>query len=661
MEYKPEVDGLRAIAVVLVLFCHAQLILPGGFIGVDVFFVISGFLITSIIVHGVEKNSFSFVKFYAKRLIRLYPALLVTIVLVFLVEFIFASSSFLSSTAETAKYVVVSLSNLYFRKHQGYFDISAQQQPFLHTWTLGVEWQFYLIAPALIWLVMKCFRSKKILFFVLLALVFYSLVTSEIATRDNMAKAYYHMPYRAYELGIGALLALVYSYRFKPLTATVLTAGGVICILLASCFYSGQTPFPGIAGSLPALGTAACIWGAKDFTRGNIFRNPVMIYVGKISYSVYLFHWPLIVLYSYITLYKPFLLIDKGLIFIFSILGGMLLYHTVETRFAWRKLKHWGRVCILILLASLALFGISSWLQKNSNSLNWRLSVQPPEDTSIYSQANYWGGGKRIGDVTGQPLAILMGDSLGHNYAPGLDEQLQGSGYYIDVEIFYMCYLLDDQHATTGSDANMCKNIYNRTQQLMHGNNLPLILAQEWRAKGFVENIETGQKLELRLGTPEYKAFLFKHLSALREKIGSRDLILIGSPPYIFPYDDTAGSINLIRPSCAQRPTFIFDVCKNEKGNDYSLENSMNKEVNSWIREFASQHPNTYYIDPSIGICPHGICNTGRDEELYQENDLSHLSVRGSRIIAPAILEEIMKVLQKDDMPKKDETLNDSP
>lgn len=645
MKYKPEVDGLRAVAVMLVLFCHVQLILPGGFIGVDVFFVISGFLITSIIVSGLEKNNFSFIQFYAKRFIRLYPALLVMVALVLIAGFVFASSSFLASIAESAKYVVTSLSNIYFRKHQGYFDISAQQQAFLHTWTLGVEWQFYLLAPALIWLVMKIFHSKRVLFFILLAVVLYSLVSSELAVRDNMAKAYYHMPYRAYELGLGGLLALVYSYRFKPLAAVAMTTGGLICILLASYFYSASTPFPGIAGLLPAVGTAACIWGAKDFSKGNLFRLSPMIYVGKISYSVYLFHWPLIVFYSYITLYRPLLLADKLLLFVLSFVGGMLLYHGIETRMTWRKLKHWGRACVLILLSSAALFCISSWLQKNSDQLNWRLSVQPAQDTSIYSQKNY-SIEKTVGDLNGQPLAVLMGDSLGYNYIPGFDEQLQNSGYYLYSEIHELCYLIDDQYSVRNSNTQGCKNIYDRSFALMQENSeLPLIMAQEWRIKGMVTNLETGQEQTLMSGDPQYKAFLFERLGALRQKIGSRDLILVGSPPYVYAYDGNSGAAKFIRPSCAQRPTFIFDVCKNEHGNDYLLENSMNKEVNDWIREFAQTHPHTYYIDPAIGICPKGICNTGRDEELYKENDLNHLSVHGSRVVAPVILKEIMTVL----------------
>ena len=139
MTYKPEIDGLRAVAVLLVLLCHMQLGMAGGFIGVDVFFVISGFLITTIVVDSLSQGKFSFWNFYGRRFVRLYPALIVVVILTFIAGFLLTDPATLENLARTGKYAITSASNFFYYKHQGYFAIAAQKQPFLHTWSLGLS------------------------------------------------------------------------------------------------------------------------------------------------------------------------------------------------------------------------------------------------------------------------------------------------------------------------------------------------------------------------------------------------------------------------------------------------------------------------------------------------------------------------------------------
>lgn len=149
--YRPEIDGLRALAVILVLLFHFELGVPGGFVGVDVFFVISGYLITEVIKNSVAAGRFSFFDFYSRRLLRLHPALIVTISLCLMAGYVLMDPASFSGLASSAAYSLFSASNFYFLFNQGYFDASAKTQPLLHTWSLAAEWQFYIIWPFIVW------------------------------------------------------------------------------------------------------------------------------------------------------------------------------------------------------------------------------------------------------------------------------------------------------------------------------------------------------------------------------------------------------------------------------------------------------------------------------------------------------------------------------
>lgn len=639
-EYKPEIDGLRAIAVVLVLLSHVQLGITGGFIGVDVFFVISGFLITSIIISGIEQNNFSFIQFYGRRFVRLYPALIVVVALTFLASFILSDPAHLETTARSGKYVLASISNIYFSKNLGYFDTAASQQPFLHTWTLGVEWQFYLLAPLIIWILLK--HSKEALMIGLAVLVGVSVVLSQVQLSIDPNQAYYLMPYRAFELGIGSLLVFIYQRKCPWLVSVLLTLAGLGMILAAGILYSPQTPFPGYAALLPTIGAALCIYGGQNFVKGNLLRLTPVVYIGKISYSVYLVHWPLIVFWKYVLVFREITLYDKLALFVLSLILGAILYKLVETKITWKRLKRKAVGCAGIFMVCLVLVIGANWIQKHIDALNFRISfISREEDINNYFDIH------QLGDLDGSiSVAILIGDSLGGNYALGIDHTLQDSGYFMYSAFRGGCYMIDHEYVFNAppNRLKVCEYFQNMSDEFISGNNLPIIYAMEWLYKYDLIDVASGENLLFDIWTNEYREFIRERLEALRTRMGNRKLILIGSPPYLMSEEER---ITWVRKSCLSRPTFLIDVCGLSEGRDYLVSESDSWAINQMIREFAQTHPNTYYIDPSPVICPDGVCNTRRNDEFYRPNDMNHFSVEGSRKVTPYIWQEIERILNE--------------
>ena len=301
LRYRADIDGLRAVAVLLVLIFHADLgVVSGGFIGVDVFFVISGYLITSIIVSEVSRGTFSWASFYERRIRRIMPALL-TVILVSAVIgwFVLAPRDYMefgrSAIAAAAFY-----SNFYFDGQAGYFAPAAETQPLLHTWSLGVEEQFYLLAPAFILLLLGRLQRFKLVIF--LTLFVLSLGIAVWGVREEWSSAFYLLPSRAFELMIGMALALgLVPAITSRVVRQVAGLAGLAMIVAAGLLYDSTTPFPGLAALVPCLGAALLIHsgGQGDTLASRVLALRPAVFVGKVSYSLYLWHWPLLAYAAY--------------------------------------------------------------------------------------------------------------------------------------------------------------------------------------------------------------------------------------------------------------------------------------------------------------------------------------------------------------------------
>lgn len=317
IRYRPDLDGLRAIAVLAVVGYHLRFAaVPGGFAGVDVFFVLSGYLICSILLSDLKRDRFSLREFYVRRIRRILPALLTVLLATFTLGLFVTMPSELNDLAESIMAAALSASNIFFGFHSSYFDITAYSRPALQTWSLGVEEQFYLVFPLLLWLLYKWVPRRLTVAFALLAVA--SLVSSTYGAIHAQTVSFF-MPYtRAYELLIGVLLAQPSLPRVSSLLLRNLVALlGLACTVTAMVAFSQATPFPGYAALLPCLGSALLIYSGPAAQEGPVRNTMVarllsikpLVFIGLISYSLYLWHWPLISFQSMGALWSDALLL----------------------------------------------------------------------------------------------------------------------------------------------------------------------------------------------------------------------------------------------------------------------------------------------------------------------------------------------------------------
>lgn len=296
--YRPDIDGLRALAVLPVVLGHAGLPgFSGGFIGVDVFFVISGFLITSILIREITAAEFSLARFYERRARRILPALFAMMLTCVVAGWLLMPPDAFGALGRSLIATVLFLSNVWFlRSTEDYFGTAAEWEPLLHTWSLSVEEQFYLGFPLLLCLLARGPRARMLTGVAIATVA--SLLFSVWQTRTAPTAAYFLTPARVWELGAGALLAMGALPKLQQRTpAEFIGLAGVLMITSGVVLYDPQTPFPGTAALLPVLGAVALIWAGE--APGNrvsrVLGNRLLVGIGLISYSLYLWHWPVLV------------------------------------------------------------------------------------------------------------------------------------------------------------------------------------------------------------------------------------------------------------------------------------------------------------------------------------------------------------------------------
>ncbi|WP_051026525.1 acyltransferase family protein [Bradyrhizobium cosmicum] len=296
IKYRADIDGLRAISVSAVIAFHLKIGLSGGFTGVDVFFVISGFLIGQIVYFDVAKGQFSLSGFYERRARRILPALLVTIAASW---FIANRQLYAFEMADFSKSAVASIlfaANLYFYWASGYFAPAAETIPLLHLWSLGVEEQFYLLFPPIVVVLGR--YSPRTMFAALGVMYLASLIAAQTLISGHPEAAFYLPISRAFEILLGALVAHPLFPRSYSRTACGLSATlGAACLLFSLVAFTRDTPFPGVTAMLPCAGAAMILWSGQSGSTpiSRLLAWQPLVYIGKLSYSLYLIHWPVIV------------------------------------------------------------------------------------------------------------------------------------------------------------------------------------------------------------------------------------------------------------------------------------------------------------------------------------------------------------------------------
>lgn len=333
LRYRPDIDGLRAIAVLPVVLFHAGLGFSGGYVGVDIFFVISGYLISLVLLRDWERGKYSIALFYERRVRRIIPALFVVIAFCFAISLGLLIPKDFYSFSTSVVATTTFLSNIAFYEQSGYFATAAHYKPLLHTWSLAVEEQFYILYPPLLWLSLK--YARKILPWLILSLLALSLAASEVAVWLRPDAAFYLSPFRAWELLVGCFLALDVLPRLnRAIERNLLATAATFLIAYAVFFYSSDTPFPGLSALLPCLGAAGLIYSnslGKTFV-GDVLSSRPFVFIGQISYSLYLWHWPLLVC-ARLFLFRPLTRWEGLEIAVLSVVVAAISWRFVERPF----------------------------------------------------------------------------------------------------------------------------------------------------------------------------------------------------------------------------------------------------------------------------------------------------------------------------------------
>lgn len=426
--YRPDIDGLRAIAVLGVLFFHAGLGCQGGFVGVDVFFVISGFLITSLILRDLREGTFSFVDFWARRIRRIVPALAAMTLAVVVIGYFGMFPDYYEALGKQVIALVLCVSNVKFWKETGYFDTASDEKPLLHTWSLSVEEQFYFIIPIALFLVFRFKREKLALPLIALTCVI-SLVASVYAVTNHPSANFYLLPTRAWELGAGSLLAFAGPIK-NPKLREFSSFIGLALIIGCYFLFPEGVSFPGASAIPPVLGAALLIWSgiSQDHLPAinRILTLKPIVGIGLISYSLYLWHWPIFAYQKHLGYSADSDAVQFSLLAI-SFLPAWLSWKYVETPFrkkiilqTKRKIIQFGGLTITTFLV----FGGLAWHSRgNLGRFN-----ESKSEVLIRSTRTGKTGEFQLG-VEGRIDFILWGDSHAGSLANTFDEKAKQLGF----------------------------------------------------------------------------------------------------------------------------------------------------------------------------------------------------------------------------------------
>jgi peptidoglycan/LPS O-acetylase OafA/YrhL len=426
--YRPDIDGLRAIAVMLVVNFHAfPEAMPGGFIGVDIFFVISGFLITGIIVRELDQQGFSLVGFYNRRIRRIFPALIVVLCATLVLGWLWMLPAAYAQLSADVFASAAFFANIALLLQSGYFDIESGKKPLLHLWSLGIEEQFYLFWPLILMLVARL-RLSLLATASVIALTSFVL---NVALIGSNPVATFYLPFtRAWELLAGAVLACSWSQLSQTSAASNLRASvGLVLLALAATVLDTKSAFPGWWALLPVAGGALLLSAPAAWFGRSVLASRPLVWIGLISYPLYLWHWPLLVFFGIIK-FGPLTLLERGLVVAVSFALAWLTYRFVETPF---RSGRPNPLKIVGLGAGMVLVAAAGAVVVQGRGFDFRLPPEIRQMANVPTQASQWRVHECLLDLSREmsfadscvdrdrrPLVLVWGDSTAAALLPGL-------------------------------------------------------------------------------------------------------------------------------------------------------------------------------------------------------------------------------------------------
>ena len=663
MTYRPEIDGLRAVSVIAVLLFHAGLGCPGGYIGVDVFFVISGFLITGLIAKDLDNNSFSFASFWERRARRILPAsLFVTAATLFFGWILFAPNE-LEDLARWAIAHLTFLSNVQAWRitlpgDAGYFAQSAQIRPLMHMWSLAIEEQFYLLFPILLYSMRRFHKNTLII--VLSSLLLLSLSLSVWRAFYDQHFAFYLLPARSWELLTGSLLALAIregNLSVSSRAANVLSWIGLASIVAPIFLYTEQTPFPGLAALPPCLGCAAIIYSNTQSKTivGRLLSKKPMIFIGLISYSLYLWHWPIFACYK--TLFG--LHIETGtslLLAAISVLVGWFSWRFIESPFRLRQ-PGTRQVTVFVQAAccSLLLLAISVTFWKISD-----LSM-PARISSESIQVDITNTGKEFAppfSEMGQPGTkidfLLWGDSHSGSVAKAIDEAATKTGLTGRAAVKSGTAPLPGAWRKCETETlkwNDDVRAFIRTHKIKH-----VILVARWSVV-----VDGGDATYTEGGENGSKHYLIDHQSDDQTSINAQRCLSESLDSLAHDLSASGVKLWILKqvPEQSQRRILSSWIRSNLYGCGWLFtfepppvsreqHNQRQANANAILDAVAATNNNVSILDGSSAFFMQGeTASVIRDNHcLYR--DANHLSYSGSKLVVNTVFKEVLSAIRND-------------
>jgi peptidoglycan/LPS O-acetylase OafA/YrhL len=659
--YLPFLDGLRAVAVLGVVLFHYNLCyLTGGYAGVDIFFVLSGFLITSVIDTAIQQQTFTFAHFYERRCRRILPALFIVCGLSVITALLLLVPYDFKNFAKSLKGTALFYSNIIFARSNGYFADPLSMRPLLHTWSLAVEEQFYLIFPPFFYGLYHVTKANRKVVCCVIGLLFCaSLLANLIMITTSPDKTFYILPTRAWELLTGALVFLILRHiTLSRNVAEILAWIGVLFITLSFVFYDRNTLFPGWAALLPCAGAALIIWPNLQTTTlpGRILSTRPIVLIGLISYGLYLYHWPVIVFARYYfdrELSAPEVVAAIIVTFSLSILSYSLIEKPIRSGkiLVTRKGVFQFSALGILFFTSCALTaihfdGFSSrfsgtvlqYAAGNSDNPDWERHVPAFKDLNNDTVI-------KLGNSHGNPTFLLWGDSHAEALAPAIETQAKAFGTTgLFIEYSGCLPLLGVSRLDHAPKNAPCQLVGQKVLGLFtHYHIHNVILAGRWDdvfgwEKG---SIETGQPEAVTAFTAsdgtEFKggaafAPAFKETINQLTSLGIHIWVIEQVPPQLIDV-----------PSALAKAVYLGrDPEKLERS--YQDIEQRRKETNDVFHNFRVVR-NVSFIDPADKLCPaQKFCMIANDgHALYR--DSNHLSIYGSLWIRD-ILDPFFKALR---------------
>ncbi|MGO4549741.1 acyltransferase family protein [Lysobacter sp. 2RAF19] len=614
--YSPGVDGLRAVAVLGVLLYHAGVpFISGGFVGVDVFFVISGYLITRLLATELQANNrIDLLAFYGRRARRILPALVATLALTAVAAVVLDMPQRLSEFGITLLHAIVSTSNIHFFFHSGYFDADAHTNPLLHTWSLGVEEQFYLVWP---WLLPLLGVATNRIRLSILATGIVSLVAAVLVIGRAPDAVFYLTPFRAFEFAIGGLLALWPLHLYKR-KADLAFAVGVVLIGVSMVLFTDKTLFPGAAALVPCIGAALCIGTADHARLGIVLRNRPMVYIGLISYALYLAHWPLLVFYKQVRHIDHLGAPEIVGFLVVSILIAVVLNRTIEV--PMRKPALWKPTAIRAALAGVATVVVAAGCM-------WRLEGLPQRpwiNNSISTQTIE--AGKQARFATRQAQCTIKGWAQCDSLVPGVRNVLViGDSHGPDaLNAMASLYPKDNYALSTLGGCPPHRDI----AQLMGRANPTLPACEKLNRQRFdVGYLKQFDYVVVTVLFAWYKPSDLQQYIEFLKQAGVRRVIVIGG--YLTMSDDLPELINQYGFDQAKLQPFI----RGQTHDDAQL-------------RAATEAAGYLYVSKFDALChKDGACDLFDDDRVPFTYDKHHLSVRFAQKVAAANADRIRAYL----------------